>query len=360
MRIGSPRPISFEARMLFSSRLSLASLIELCRVLRHYMGAGLSLLDVFRQQARSGPAAVRPVAGRIVAALEGGDSFQQALKREGDVFPPLLLALAGVGEQTGMLPEVFSELERYFQRQLSLRKQFLAQATWPMVQFVLATFVLAGMIFLLGILTSGVGPTGKPFDPLGLGLTGTSGALIFLGIIWGTVFGLAGLYLFLKRRLAHRGSVDLFLLGLPVLGPCLRALALARFCLALRLTTETGMPIKRAMRLSLRATGNSAFEAQSAKVEEAISAGEELTPALERTRLFPDEFLRILAVAEESGRLHDVMKHQADHYHEESSRRLAALTAVAGYGVWAVVAVFIIVAVFRIFLTYIKMLDAVQ
>ncbi len=35
---------------MFSSRLPLSSLIELCRVLRHYLGAGLTLRDVFRQQ----------------------------------------------------------------------------------------------------------------------------------------------------------------------------------------------------------------------------------------------------------------------------------------------------------------------
>jgi type IV pilus assembly protein PilC len=345
--------------MLFSSRLSLANLMELCRVLRHYMGAGLSVVDVFRQQARTGPSAVRPVAGRIAQSLEAGDSLQQALKREANSFPPILLALAGVGEQTGMLPEVFGELERYFQRQQSLRKQFMARAAWPMIQFVLAVFVLAALILVLGLLTGGRAPDGKAFDPLGLGLSGPGGALIFLGVIWGTIFALAGLYAFLKRSLRERGSVERFLLGVPALGPCLRALAVARFCLALRLTTETAMPIGRALRLSLRATGNAAFVAQTAGVQETVGAGEELTAALERTRLFPEEFMRILAVAEESGRLNDVLKQQAEHYHEESSRRLAVLTTLAGYAVWGLVATFIIVAIFRIFGSYLKMLDSV-
>src|SRR3712207_2640441 len=100
--------------MLFSSRLSLSSLIELCRALRHYLGAGLTLREVFQQQARKGTAEVRPIAARISADLEKGDDLETALGQERAFFPPLFVSLATVGEQTGMLPEVCRELERYF------------------------------------------------------------------------------------------------------------------------------------------------------------------------------------------------------------------------------------------------------
>jgi type IV pilus assembly protein PilC len=344
--------------MLFSSRLSLSTLIELCRVLRHYLGSGLTLRDVFLQQAQKGPAALRPIAGRVVQELERGSSLEDALKPEAPAFPPLFLALAGVGEQTGMLPEVFGELEKYFARQLQLRRQFIAQSTWPVIQFFLAIFVVAGLIFVLGMLPPAKMLNGKPFDPVGLGLSGPSGAMTFLGVTFGTLFGLAGLYLVLTRGLKKRTATDRFLLGVPVIGPCLRALALARFCLALRLTTETGMSITRALRLSMRATGNSAFVAQSPVAESEVRAGNDLTQALKRTGLFPGDFRKILAVAEESGRLTDVLRQQADHYHEESGRRLSILTSVAGYVVWFVVGALIVIAIFRIALTYFSMFDA--
>ncbi|HZY90019.1 MAG TPA: type II secretion system F family protein [Gemmataceae bacterium] len=345
--------------MLFSSRLPLSSLIEMCRVLRHYLSAGLSLRDVFRQQAAKGPLAVRPVAGRIAEALGRGDGLEQALKRETAAFPPLLLSLAVVGEQTGMLPEVFGELERYYQRQQQLRRQFWAASAWPLIQFVLAIFVITGLILILGWLPSAHTPDGKPYDPVGLGLVGPSGALIFLGVVFGTLLALGVVYLLLRRGMRQRAAVDSFLLAVPALGPCLRALALARFCLALRLTTETAMPIGRALRLSLRATGNSAFTARSETVEAGVRAGDDLTSSLARSRLFPGDFQNMIAVAEESGRLTDVLKQQADHYHEEAGRRMAVLTAVASYGVWAFVGALIIVVIFRLYLSYIGMLNSI-
>src|SRR5260370_42352653 len=85
--------------MLFSKQLSLADLIEFCRVLRHNLSAGLTLRHVFRHQATRGPLAVRPVAGRISEQIEKGDSLEQALKGEKDRFPPIFLALATVGEE---------------------------------------------------------------------------------------------------------------------------------------------------------------------------------------------------------------------------------------------------------------------
>jgi type IV pilus assembly protein PilC len=341
------------------SRLSLSTLIELCRVLRHYLGAGLTVQDVFRQQAARGAAAIRPLASRVITAIESGDSLEQALQRDAGAYPPLFLALASVGEETGMLPEVFTELEKYFRRQQTLKRQFISRAAWPVTQFVLAIFVLALLILILGLIAQSHGPGTKPLDPLGLGLSGPSGALIFLSVIWGTIGAIAIGVVLIRRASRQRAAMDRFLLKVPAIGSCLRALALARFCLALRLTTETGMPIARALRLALRATGNEAYLEECPAIEGAVRGGDDLTVALDRPGLFPRDFLHIIAVAEESGRLDDVLRHQADHYHDEASRRLAFLTSLAGYGVWALVGIFIIVAIFRIFMTYIRILNSI-
>src|SRR5262249_26327090 len=156
----------------------------------------------------------------------------------------------------------------------------------------------------------------------------------------------------LTSLLHQKSLVDGFLLRLPVLGPCLHSIAMARFCLALRLTMDTGMSIKSALWLCLRATGNEAFVARGPVVVEAVRSGEDLTTALTRSNLFKTEFLHILAVAEEGGRVPEVMRNQADYYEEEAARRMTILTSMAGLGVWMVVATLIIIVVIRIFMSY--------
>jgi type IV pilus assembly protein PilC len=343
--------------MFFTRRLPLSSLIELCRALRHQLGAGLTLRDVFRHQAARGAAGVRPLAGRIAEGLARGGDLEGALKREAGAFPPLFLALTSVGEQTGMLPEVFGELEKYYVRQQRLRRQFLAQSAWPLVQFFLAIFVVAGLILILGLLPQSQTPAGKPYDPLGLGLAGPGGALAFLGAVFGVLLALGGLYLLATRALRGRAAVDTFLLGLPAVGPCLRALALARFCVALRLTFETAMPTTRALRLALRATGNHAFMEDSEAIEASVRTGHDLTVSVGQSGRFPQDFQNILAVAEESGRLTEVLREQAEYYHEEAGRRLTVLTTLASYGVWFIVGGLIIFVIFRLFGSYLDLIN---
>ena len=91
---------------------------------------------------------------RILAAVEQGDALADALKREKEFFPPLLLALAGVGEETGQLPEVFGELEKYYLLQQRLKRQFRSQSMLPVIQFILAVFIIAGMLFVIGLINA--------------------------------------------------------------------------------------------------------------------------------------------------------------------------------------------------------------
>lgn len=335
--------------MRFSTQLPLQNLIELCRALRHNLEAGLTLRDILRQQAVKGSLAIRPVAERLHKELEHGDSLQDALQREKASFPPLFLDLASIGEETGTQPEIFAELEKYFLMQQRLRRQFLTQITWPAVQLIAAILIISFLIFIMGFIAKSGG--GKALDPIGLGLTGTSGALVFLFSSFGLVGGIVGIYLLATRTLKQKETVDGFLLRVPIVGPCLRALALTRFCLALRLTQETGMSILKALRLSLRATGNAAYVARTEAVQTVLKEGNDLTLALTNDYLFPEEFRNIIAVAEESGRVPEVMRQQAAYYEEEAGRRTTALAAAAGWGVWAIVAALIIVAIFRIFFT---------
>src|SRR4051794_36301160 len=162
-----------------TSRLPLSALIELCRALRHNLGAGLSLLDVFRQQAKRGPAAVQPLAEDIARDLGKGRDLEHALEKHRGRFPPLFVEMAVAGEQSGALPEVFEELETHFRLVQKLRRQFWAQLTWPVIELVVGVGVMAVMLLFLGAL-------GSPFDPLGIG-TGAKGALIFVALVAGPI-----------------------------------------------------------------------------------------------------------------------------------------------------------------------------
>jgi type IV pilus assembly protein PilC len=334
--------------MLFSTSVPFDALMRFCRLARHGLAAGLSLVDVFRQQARSGPIPLRPTIDRLTAHLERGDSLEDALKAEGDRLPPLFISMAVVGEQTGQLPEAFGELERYYELQWKLRKQFIADITWPVIEFAGAVGVITLLLLVLGMIAQ----PGMALDPFGLGV-GPRGAATFLLLVFGTLATLWGGYRLLARAAKQKAAVDLFLLRVPAIGPCLEALALSRFCLAARLTLGAGLAVKPALRRSLEATGNAAYPARFEAAAAVLRRGDDLVTVLRACQIFPNEFLDIVANAEEAGRVPEVMEKQAEFYQEESRLKLKILTQLAGFGVWLLVAILIIIAIFRIFFVFI-------
>ena len=341
--------------MLLFRRLPLSSLVELCRVLRHNLSAGLTLLDVFRQQAKRGSATVRPLAARITGSLERGDSFGDALDAEKDVLPPLFLALAKLGESTGHLPEIFGELEKYFQLQWQLVKQFRSKSIMPVLQFFFAVFLIAGLLYILGVIADST--RGKPLLTF-LGLSGAKASLAFLACVGGVLSSLLAVYLVLTRSMKQKEWVDRFLLRVPAIGGALHAVVMNRFTLALHITLDTGLSITKALRLSLNATGNAAYAAQGDVVAAALKSGKSLHEALVDSCLFSDDFLNLIASSEEGGRVPEMMRHQADFYSEETARKLTALTNAATTVVWLIYAGFVIYAIFKIAAVYLSAIGA--
>lgn len=342
--------------MLFDAAFSPKALAPLCRWLRHGLEAGLSLTHVVTQMSQKGPEEVRPAVNRVAYRLKQGGSLEDALAEE-ERFPQLFRDLAAAGEQTGHLPEVFRELEEYYDTQITIRRRFIQEITWPIVQFVLAILVIAFLIFILGWVAESRG--GDPIEPIGLGLSGASGAIIFLVGVVSIVVGGFLLYRYLSRKVRYWAKVEAKLLKVPAIGPCLDALAMQRFCLCLRLTSEVGMSAPAAVKQSLKATGNAAFQQNQKKAIKVLKSGGELVPALRKCNVFTDEFLQSLGVAEETGQVPEVLARLTDQYREEASRRLSALSRVASFAVWGMVAVFITIMIFRIASVYLGILDSV-
>jgi type IV pilus assembly protein PilC len=336
---------------MFTAQLSLPDLIDLCRVLKHNLGAGLSILKVMKQQADRGRRSFRAIAGRISVAIQQGSSFSKALEQEKHSFPVLFLALVKLGETTGHMPEIFAELEQYYQLELQLKRQFRSQTLLPIVQFFGAVLIVAGVIFILGL----IDPQ-KPLLTI-FGLGGGAGALAFLGAVFGTLASIYCVYIVISRIGRQKAWMDRIVLALPALGPCLRAVLMSRFTIAMHMTLDSGLSITKALKLSLEATGNAYFASGADAVAQALKNGQSLHEALQKSGLFTDDFLEMILTSEESGRVPEMMKHQSNFYHEEASRKMRTLTMVAGGGVWLCVAVFVIAMIFRIFSVYLGILD---
>ncbi len=345
---------------MFKSRIPLKTLAVLCKSLATMLHSGVALLKTLEIASRkTGNARCRQKLADVRAEVQQGSDISQALRDQDGYFPELMTDMVSVGEQAGALPEVLDGLAAHYENIIRLRRMLIGLITFPALQLVAAILVVALVIFILGIIgASTAAAGGKPRDILGLGLTGTSGALIWLGLTFGSIFAVFVGYYLVSTVFRQQRFLDGMLMKIPVLGGCMRSFAIARFSWALALTQRTGMPIARSLELSFRATGNGAFAGASAGVCDSVLEGNELSQALDDARLFPEEYLSLVQVAEASGTVPETLERLSPEFEAQARRSLGALAVILGWLVWSVVAVFIIYIIFSFVLQYVGLINA--
>ncbi|HUY33890.1 MAG TPA: type II secretion system F family protein [Pirellulales bacterium] len=342
--------------MIFSPRIGQKELAQLCRRLATGLTSGVDARQVWsREAAGYASAAFRRRLDLVSDAINHGSTVSDALVETGDYFPALFRELINVGEHTGKLAEVCRHLAEHYEHQIRLRRVFLAAIAWPVFQLSAALGVIGLVILIIGVLPKD--ERGKPIDFLGLGLVGGSGFMIYLFVL-----SVAAICLGLAIQAVRRGALwvrplQYVLMKIPVLGPSLATLALAKLAWTMHLTLETEMSVLKSLPLCLRSTRNAFYTDRSDEIAQAIRAGSDISSAMADTKVFPTEFLDSLAVGEHSGRLPETMALLSTEYQDRAQRALATLTMLAGFGVWLLVAAMIIMMIFRVASFYIDMLN---
>ncbi len=332
---------------LFQPRASVADMAGLCRRLGTALEAGIDIRKVWQREAASrGPGGLRKALENVSQRIAKGEDVHTAICSTGDYFPTDFRELASVGEETGKLAEVFRSLAENYEHQVKLRRTFLATISWPLFQLGVSIAIIGVLIWIMGFLPKM--EDGKPFDILGLGLFGTRGLLIYLLCV-GLIAGVVALVIqSMRRGMAWTSPVQRVLLRIPVLGPALQTLALARLAWSMHLTLDTAMDVRKALSLALSSTRNAFYTDHISAVKNDLRQGREIHEAFAATGAFPQNFVDALAVGEQSGRLPETMEIMSDQYQDQASRALATIGMIAGFAVWAMIAMVIVFAIFQI------------
>lgn len=338
-------------------RIATASLAIVCRKLGVMLESGVPIRKAFKLagEKAADPTCREAMQNVTLAITEGGD-VASAMEEQGNAFPPIMRDLVHVGEETGAMPEILRSLSGHFDNLVRLRRNFLTAIAWPMFQLVASILVIGALIWILGWIASTKG--GEPaFAILPFGLAGTRGAIVWLVGCFGTLGLIIGGYIVISRSLQGRKVMHRFLLRIPKIGSCMRSFAVARFSWAFALTQQAGMSIRPSLKSSLNATSNGAFMAANAQVWNSVREGEPLADALRKTELFPSDFIEMVQTAEYSGTVPEMLEHLSPQFEEDARRSLRQLAEALGWAIWAMVAVFIIILIFRIALQYVGMIN---
>jgi type II secretory pathway component PulF len=326
------------------ARIGLGSLAQFCQRVGTALHAGIDVRRIMDSEVHRGSPRQRDVMRQLQEQIAAGESLASALAHSNGYFPPLLPEMVAVGERTGRLEEVFIRLGEHYQHLLSLRRTFLIGIAWPLIELGLALFVVGLLIWILGAI--GAEWDGKPLSVMGL--HGTSGLLIYVGIL-GAIACACGLTVTAVRR----GWIDLdplyrLLMNVPGIGTGLRTMAMSRLTWSLALATDSDLDIKRAVELGVRSTQNSYYTSHLEKMVRRLQEGETLHTAFRAAGVYPTEFLDALETGETAGQVSEMMANLAEQYEDRTRTFCKLLAVVAGVAVLLLVFGIIIFFIFQL------------
>ena len=91
-------------------------------------------------------------------------------------------------------------------------------------------------------------------------------------------------------------------LDLPVMGPPLRKIAVARFCRTMSTLSRSGVPILDGLDITARTSGNAIIEEGIMTTRKSIECGETIAAPLKQTGVFPPMVVQMIWVGEATAR----------------------------------------------------------
>ena len=317
----------------FGSGVSGKDLVTFTRLFATMIDAGLPIvqcLDILQGQTENKHFAV--VLRDVKASVEQGATFSDSLRRHPKVFDDLYTNLVQAGEVGGILDTILNRLAIYYEKNMKLIRQLRGAMVYPSV----VIFVFLGV---LGVLLGWVIPSFKTiFKDLGSkdelpALTQmvivvseafiSNLPFIILFMIAGTVFATWGYKQPKGKKLVHRAG-----LNLPVMGPVLRKIAVARFTRTLGTLLSSGVPILDALEIVAKTAGNVIIEEAIMYTRLRISEGRNMADPLTETKVFPPMVVQMVGVGEQTGALDAMLSKIADFYEDEVDVAVGALTSL--------------------------------
>ena len=357
------RGLSLAALRLRKKRVDPAMLLVFSQELAALLKAGLPLfqsLDIMLERQRE------PVFRQSLAAVrekvKSGTALSDAIRQEGDLYPPIFAASLVAGERSGNLDQVLRRFSSHLRLNQSLKKKAVSAAVYPMV-------LLTMMVALVTILVVWVIPQFKSFYE-GLGAELPLATRILLGFATAVranllfiVLGLGILVLSAVYWLRREGSgvaLDGFLLRLPYFGGLMRMYATSQLMRTLATLLGGGLPLLNALEVAAASIGNRAMAKAVGSATSRIREGASLTVALESTGMLEALPLEMVKVGEQTGALGEMLNAIAEFYDEELDTQMATVLSLVEPVLLVLMAVIVAAMLLAFYLPMFQAISAVQ
>mgnify|MGYP001244629770 CR=1 FL=1 len=278
---------------------------------------------------RSGGPLVQAIR-RVRDDVNEGLTMAEALSRHPAVFSPLFVSMVSAGESSGALEEVLARIADILEKRVQLVGKVKAAITYPTV---MATVAAAVVVFLISYVVPGIT---RLFIEMNRALPWPTRFLIsvsefsrtyvmvLLALPCAAVIGIVAL------RRSHEGKdwTDRAILRLPLFGPLLFRLELARLTRTLGSLMKSGLPVMAAMEITQRVIQNSRIAEAMKAIRDSVHKGDNIAGAMKTTGMFPPVVYHLIATGQMSGNIEDGLIDIAEMYDAEVEASVRTLTSL--------------------------------
>ncbi len=317
----------------FGSGVDAKDLVKFIRQFATMIDAGLPLVQCLEILSNQEPNKFFQAALRdIKNTVEQGATFSDALRRHPKIFDDLFVNLVQAGEVGGILDSILNRLAVYIEKRVKLARQVKGAMTYPIA-------VMCIMVIVMTVLMTFVIPAFENmFAEFGakdalpkltkVVIAISKGFVSYLPLTAATAIGAAVAFVYTYRSKKGKKFFHRLLLKLPIIGPVMQKIAVARFTRTLGTLLASGVPILDALDIVAKTAGNVVVEEGLMYARARISEGKNMAEPLAEIKIFPGMVVQMVAVGEQTGALDTMLNKIADFYEEEVDVAVAALTSL--------------------------------
>jgi type IV pilus assembly protein PilC len=255
----------------------------------------------------------------VRASVEGGSTLANAMRAYPKVFDDLTTNMIEAGETGGILDTILQRISQYVEKAVKMKAAIKSALVYPVSVIVIALLVVGALLkFVVPIFAN-------LFVGLGVDLPASTAFVIglshFVSTFWWLIFLTIGVIVVVIKyvRTTPNGLfyTDKFMLNLPVFGPVLRKIAVARFSRTLGTLISSGVPILDGLSITARTAGNAVLERALMGVRKSIEEGRTIVDPLRESGVFPNMVTQMIGVGEATGAMDNMLQKIADFYEDE-------------------------------------------
>lgn len=297
-----------------------------------YIKAGIPLIDsinILAKQARNKK--TRNLYNRLVFELTTGETFSEALNKQGAVFPKLLINMIKTSELTGNLTGVLDDMADYYKTIDENRKQIISAMTYPTVIFIIAIVVLVYIVlFVVPEFTDMYAQIGSELPPITTMIVSLSdflaANLLYVILVIIAIFTI--LMILYKNVTTFRYWTQWTLMHIPVVKNIVIYKEVIMFTKTFASLINYDVFITDSMEILGKVTSNEIYKNLIKDAVINLSNGNGVSPAFKDNWAFPPIAYEMLLTGERTGRLGAMMAKVAEYYNTEQKNLVAQLKSL--------------------------------